>query len=203
MRAKAQPVAPITRGGRMLLWTLALALALLVAGAAWKTTSGLYWERTSSGLQYRVIREGQGPRAQRDDVASITYTGRLLDGTVFDSNEGGPPTEMSVGGVVPGFSEALQLMNKGATYQIRIPPELGYGDRVQPGGPIPPNATLDFVVTLVDRRPPSADEVQQMRAMEEMQRQQLEALQRQSQQGAAPGGETGEGASEPRRPRGR
>jgi hypothetical protein len=183
-----------------------LVLALLAAAAAWWTTSGLKWETTPSGLRYRVVQAGEGPNAARTDIAKVNYTGRLADGTVFDSNEGGEPVEFPVGGVVPGFSEALQLMNKGATYQIRIPPELGYGERVPPGSPIPPGATLDFEVTLVDRRALSPQELQQMQQMEAMQRQQIEEMQRQMQQGggAAPGGnapQAGGGESAP--PQGR
>jgi FKBP-type peptidyl-prolyl cis-trans isomerase 2 len=125
-------------------------------------------------------------------VVKIDYVGRLMDGTVFDSNEGRPPAEMAVNQVVPGFSEALQLMNKGSTYRVRIPPELGYGSQVPPGAPIPPNATLDFEITLVDARALTAQEAQQMREMEMMQMQQMqEQMEQMQQQGAAPepGGE--------------
>ena len=211
MRAKAKPPAPLTRGGKIRFLIGLLVLALLVGAAAWWTTKGLYWETTASGLRYRVVQAGEGPNAAATDIALVNYTGRLADGTVFDSNEGGPPAEFPVGGVVPGFSEALRLMNKGATYEVRIPPELGYGDRVPPGSPIPPGATLDFEITLVDRRALSAEEQQQMQQMEAMQRQQIEDMQRQMQSGGAagaPGGEAPEGAGPPQggeagRPRGR
>ena len=204
MRSKAPPIGPLTRGGRIRFCIGMAVLALLAGAVAWASTGRLYWETTASGLRYRVLEAGEGPTAGPNDVASINYTGRLADGTVFDSNEGRPPTEMLVSEVVPGFSEALQLMNRGATYQVRIPPELGYGDRVPPGAPIPPNATLDFDITLVDRRPLSAEEVQRMEAMETLQRQQMEEQLRQMQQGggAAPSGE-GRDSEPGARPRGR
>jgi hypothetical protein len=190
MRAKAKPAAPLSRGGKIRFLIGILVLALLAGAAAWWTTKGLYWETTPSGLRYRVVQKGEGPNAARTDIATVNYTGRLADGTVFDSNEG---VEFPVTGVVAGFSEALQMMNKGATYELRIPPNLGYGDRVPPGSPIPPGATLDFEVTLVDRRALTPEEQQQMQQMEAMQRQQIEEMQRQMQQGggAAPGGESG------------
>lgn len=205
MRSKAPPTGPLTRGGRIRFLIGMALLALLAGAAAWTSTGRLYWETTASGLRYRVVEAGEGPNAGPNDVARINYTGRLSDGTVFDSNEGRPPTEMLVGEVVPGFSEALQLMNKGATYQVRIPPELGYGDRVPPGAPIPPNATLDFDITLVDRRPLSAEEVQRMQAMETLQRRQMEEQLRQMQQGgsAAPGGGPPGPEAGARPPRGR
>jgi FKBP-type peptidyl-prolyl cis-trans isomerase FkpA len=77
----------------------------------------------------------------------VGYTGTLLDGKVFDQSE---QTAMPVDGVVPGFSEALQLMKRGGEYQLFIPPALGYGDKVPEGGPIPPNSVLIFNVKLID-----------------------------------------------------
>jgi hypothetical protein len=187
MRARAKPATPLTRGGKIRFLVGVLILALLAAAAAWTTTGGLAWETTASGLKYRVVGRGEGPNAAPTDIARVDYTGRLSDGTVFDSTEGRAPVEFPVGGVVPGFSEALQLMNKGSTYEVRIPPALGYGDNVPPGSPIPPGATLDFEITLVDRRALTAAEQQQMQQMEAMQRQQIEEMQRQMQQGGAPG----------------
>lgn len=206
MRPKAPPIGPVSRGGTIRFWIGMAILAALVGGAAWASTNRLHWEQTASGLKYRVVTAGEGPNAGPTDIASISYEGRLGDGSVFDSSEGRPPVEMPVTGVVPGFSEALQLMNKGATYELRIPPELGYGAQGTPGGPIPPNATLDFTVTLVDLRALSAEERQRMQAMEQMQRQQMEEQLRQMQQGGGPGAPgagppQGEGEAGP--PRGR
>ncbi|MDQ3139836.1 MAG: FKBP-type peptidyl-prolyl cis-trans isomerase, partial [Pseudomonadota bacterium] len=95
----------------------------------------------------------------------------LEDGTIFDSTEGKEPVPLPVSGSIPGFAEGLQLMNKGATYRFRIPPELGYG-AAGAGGVIPPNATLEFDVTLRDFRVLSAEELQQLQMMQMMQQQQ-------------------------------
>jgi FKBP-type peptidyl-prolyl cis-trans isomerase FkpA len=205
MRAKAKPAPPLSRSGRIRFLAGVVVLTLLAAAAAWMTSRSYDWETTASGLRYRVVQAGEGPNVGPEDEVLVTYTGRLTDGTIFDSNADRQPTPMSVGGVVPGFGEALQLMNRGATYRVRIPPELGYGAEAPPGGPIPPNATLDFEITLVDLRTPSAEEVQQRREMEMMRRQQIEEMQRQSQQGgeAAPGGGAPRGGAEPRGPGGR
>jgi hypothetical protein len=113
-----------------------------VAGAGYVTTA--------SGLQYLVIEPGTGPRPAATDVAVVNYTGRLLNGTVFDSHEGGEPVRLPIDGLIAGVSEALSLMRRGATYRLRIPPELAYGAAGAGDGIIPPNATLEFDVTLVD-----------------------------------------------------
>lgn len=110
---------------------------------------------TPSGLRFQEIRPGAGRHPSAADAVLITYEGRLADGSVFDA--AAEPVGLAVAGVVPGFAEALQMMAKGGTYRFWIPPELGYG--AQGGGPIPPNATLDFTVTLIDigrpvREPP-------------------------------------------------
>jgi hypothetical protein len=102
--------------------------------------------QTTSGLQYMVIKPGEGPSPSATDTALIKYEGRLRDGTIFDANE---QTPMPVGGVVPGFSEARQLMQKGGEYRIWIPSELAYGE-ASPGDNVPPNSLLIFDVTLLD-----------------------------------------------------
>ena len=101
---------------------------------------------TKTGLQYKVIEAGEGNSPQATDTALVTYKGTLRDGTVFDENEQAP---MPVGGVVPGFSEALQLMQKGGEYRIWIPSDLAYGE-VSPGPEIPASSVLVFDVTLID-----------------------------------------------------
>lgn len=108
---------------------------------------------TASGLQYKVIKEGEGESPKSTDEVSVTYTGKLIDGTVFDSSEkhGGKPANFKVGQVIRGWTEALQLMKKGAEYEIFIPSNLAYGERGTPG--IPPNSTLIFNVTLLDIKP--------------------------------------------------
>lgn len=105
---------------------------------------------TESGLQYQVLEPGTGPRPSRDDTVRVNYTGKLLDGTVFDGNAGqGGPVDFPLGQVVPGWQEGISLMPVGSKYRFWIPPELAYGEMGTPGGPIPPNATLVFEVELV------------------------------------------------------
>lgn len=103
---------------------------------------------TASGLQYMVVKEGTGAKPTSSSVVKIHYTGKLIDGTVFDSSiQRGEPVEFPVGGVIPGFSEALSLMSIGAKYMVYIPQELGYG--MQTAGPIPPGSTLVFEIELL------------------------------------------------------
>jgi FKBP-type peptidyl-prolyl cis-trans isomerase FkpA len=105
---------------------------------------------TESGLQYEVLRQGDGPRPTASDRVSIHYKGTLIDGTQFDSSyDRGEPIEFGVGGVIPGFSEALQLMPVGSQYRVVIPGELGYG-AAGTGGDIGPNATLIFEIELLE-----------------------------------------------------
>jgi FKBP-type peptidyl-prolyl cis-trans isomerase len=107
---------------------------------------------TASGLQYKVLTPGAGGATPTDqDVALVNYEGKLTNGTVFDKSQ--EPTPMPVTRVVPGFSEALKLMPKGAKYRFWIKPSLAYGDEAS--GPIPPHSVLVFDVELVDFLPES------------------------------------------------
>jgi FKBP-type peptidyl-prolyl cis-trans isomerase len=112
---------------------------------------------TQSGLQYKVLQPGMGDPPKGTDRVSIYFTGTLLDGTEFDGTDkrGGQPAELPVGGNIPGFTEALLLMQPGAKFQIFIPPDLGYGPNVRPGSPIPPNAALIFDVEMLKILPPT------------------------------------------------
>lgn len=104
---------------------------------------------TESGLQYKVIKEGDGQTPTANDIVKVHYTGKLIDGTVFDSSvERNQPAEFPVSAVIPGWTEALQLMKVGAKYELVIAPRLGYGER--PAGPIPANSVLLFEVELLD-----------------------------------------------------
>lgn len=104
---------------------------------------------TDSGLQYRVLTEGDGVKPSETDTVSVHYSGKLIDGTEFDSSYGrGEPVNFPVNGVIAGWTEALQLMPQGSKWELVIPSDLAYG----PGGngPIPPNAVLVFEVELLE-----------------------------------------------------
>jgi FKBP-type peptidyl-prolyl cis-trans isomerase FkpA len=104
---------------------------------------------TGSGLQYEVIREGSGAKPAREDLVTVHYEGSLIDGTVFDSSfERGEPVEFGLGGVIPGWTEGLQLMNVGSVYRLYIPSRLAYGEQGA-GRVIPPYSTLVFEVELL------------------------------------------------------
>jgi FKBP-type peptidyl-prolyl cis-trans isomerase len=106
---------------------------------------------TASGLQYQVLVPGNGAKPKAESTVKVHYTGTLLDGTKFDSSlDRGEPAEFMLSSVVPGWTEALQLMPKGAKYKLWIPAELAYGEQGTPGGPIPPNSVLVFEVELLD-----------------------------------------------------
>lgn len=102
-----------------------------------------------SGLQYEVITQGEGPKPEASDQVVVHYTGKLIDGTVFDSSvDRGEPATFGVTQVIPGWVEALQLMNVGSKWRLFIPSALAYGPRGA-GGLIGPNQTLIFDVELL------------------------------------------------------
>lgn len=105
---------------------------------------------TLSGLQYEVIAEGEGAKPGPTSQVTVHYHGTLIDGTVFDSSiQRGTPATFGVNQVIKGWTEALQLMNKGAKYRLYVPQELAYGANA-PGGAIQPYMTLIFDVELID-----------------------------------------------------
>lgn len=187
MSVTTVPIHPIKKGSLTKIWLGVLLIAAIALGLAYFGTRDVVEtgatneqflaanadedgvETTASGLQIQVITPGEGPSPTATDTALVKYEGRLRDGTIFDANE---QTPMPVGGVVPGFSEALQLMQKGGEYRIWIPSELAYGE-ASPGEQIPPNSLLIFDVTLLDFI--SAAQMEELR-------QQMQA------QGAGPGG---------------
>lgn len=182
----AVPLRPVKRRYLVYLW-VGLALAL-VAAIALATQGDDFLTRnarargvvvTPSGLQYKVLEAGEanGAHPSDTDLALVNYEGRLLDGTVFDKSQ--QPTPLPVAGVVPGFSEALKTMTKGAKYRVWIKPSLGYGERGT--GPIPANSTLVFDLELVDFLPEA-----QVRQMQMMQQQMM---------GGMPGGPGGPGGA--------
>lgn len=162
----AVPLRPVGKSGIAALWIgIGVLLAAGIGGASATSqkavTSALTPEQfmaanakrsgvktTASGLEYQVIVAGSGPTPTVQDIARIDYRGTLTSGTQFDASQPGQPVVLPVGRVVPGFSEALMLMPKGAKYRVWIPPQLGYGDRED--GPIPANSVLVFDITMHD-----------------------------------------------------
>lgn len=104
---------------------------------------------TDSGLQYRVVEAGDGAQPVASDRVTVHYRGSLIDGTVFDSSyDRGEPATFALNQVIPGWTEGVQLMREGATYEFVIPAELAYGPEGRPGA-IGPNSTLVFDVELI------------------------------------------------------
>ncbi|MFT4026875.1 MAG: FKBP-type peptidyl-prolyl cis-trans isomerase [Novosphingobium sp.] len=157
------PLQPIAKGAVGKLWLGVVAAVALGAGLAWATIP----------VSVTVVTEraGSGPSPTVEDVVLINYKGTLADGKVFDQGEKAP---LQVAGVIPGFTKALEQMQKGGKYKVHIPASLGYG--AKGGGPIPPNADLNFEIELIDFR--SLAEIQQQQQMMQQMQQQM--------QGAAP-----------------
>lgn len=112
-----------------------------------KTNAGVI--TLPSGLQYKIIETGTGAKPGKEDTVTVDYTGTLVDGQVFDSSEKtGKPATFKVSQVIPGWTEALQLMPAGSTWEVFVPASLAYGSR-SVGGPIGPNETLVFKIHLI------------------------------------------------------
>jgi FKBP-type peptidyl-prolyl cis-trans isomerase FkpA len=108
---------------------------------------------TGSGLRYRVLRKGEGVNPKATNTVKVHYHGWLDNEQVFDSSYNrGEPIEFPLNRVIPGWTEGMQLVGEGGMIELWIPSDLGYGKRGTPGGPIPPDATLHFLVELLDVR---------------------------------------------------
>lgn len=191
MSVTSVPIPPVKKGILPKLWIALAAIAIIAIALAYFGTKDAVNEgasneqflaangkqagvvTTDSGLQYKVLKPGEGPSPTLTDTALIKYEGKLRDGSVFDANEQAP---LPVGGVVPGFSEALQLMQKGGEYRLWIPSELGYGE-TSPGPEVPANSLLIFDVTMLD-----------FISQEQMNEIQQQVEQQQRSGGAIPGG---------------
>jgi FKBP-type peptidyl-prolyl cis-trans isomerase len=108
-----------------------------------------------SGLRYEIVQEGNGAAPKPTDTVKVHYTGKLIDGTVFDSSvQRGEAAEFPLDQVIPGWTEGIQKMKKGGKIKLYVPPNLAYGDDGRPG--IPPSSTLIFDVELLDIKAPGA-----------------------------------------------
>jgi FKBP-type peptidyl-prolyl cis-trans isomerase FkpA len=158
------PLQPIGKGSIGKLW---LGVVAAVAAGA-----GLAWATIPTSVKVVTERAGSGPSPTTSDVVLINYKGTLADGKVFDQGQRAP---LEVSGVIPGFTKALEQMQRGGKYKVHIPAKLAYGEKG--GGPIPPNADLDFEIELIDFK--SVAEIQQQQAM-------MQQMMQQQQQGGAP-----------------
>jgi FKBP-type peptidyl-prolyl cis-trans isomerase FklB len=117
-----------------------------------------------SGLEYKIVKAGTGAKPTATDKVECNYKGTLIDGTEFDSSyKRGQPATFGVGQVIKGWTEALQLMPVGSTWQLFIPPNLAYGERGEPRGGIGPNQALIFeveLISIVDKNKPAAEQSQ-------------------------------------------
>jgi len=137
---------------------LSLFLAAIVAACGPAENDG--YTTTDSGLQYKIIEEGDGRKPEAGEIVSVHYTGYLEDGTEFDSSvDNGQPFSFALGRglVIPGWDEGIALLNQGDKASLIIPPDLAYGSQGAGNGLIPPDATLKFDVELVDIQPGSPD----------------------------------------------
>ncbi len=157
------PLQPVGQGAVGKLWLGVVAAVALGAGLAWATVP--------ASVKVETVRAGSGPSPTTEDLALINYKGTLPDGKVFDEQKN---AVLPLAGVVPGFTKALEQMQKGGKYKVHIPAALGYGEKG--AGPIPANTDLDFEIELID-----------FRNRAEIERQQQMMQQLQQMQGGAPG----------------
>lgn len=160
------PLQPIAKGSLGKMW---LGVVVAVAAAA-----GIAWAAMPASVEVDTLVVGSGASPTVEDVALVNYKGTLPDGTVFDE---GDHAVFPLSDVVPGFTRALEQMQRGGKYKVHIPSELGYGDKAV--GQIPANTDLEFEIELLDFKS-RAEVEQQMQMMQQLQQMQ------QQQGGAAP-----------------
>ena len=149
MSATQVPIRPVARATRLRLAFGLLFLTLAGVLLAWFSAGQLRGAVLQSGVELRTLVEGEGPQITAQDGVVIEYIGSLPNGTVFESTEG-RPAPLLVNQVVPGFSDALQQMQKGGRYKIRIPAAQAYGANPPPGSPIPANSDLLFDIKVLE-----------------------------------------------------
>lgn len=196
MSVTAVPLQPIAKGSLRTLWVGLAAVALAAGGLAYWSTADIRtqyqsnadWfadnakedgvKTTKSGLQYRIVREGEGAKPVKGQVMIIGYSGKLRDGKEFDSQPQAPML-VGEGQTIPGFDEGLMLLKKGSKADLWIPSELAYGEQAMPNPQtgeivIPANSLLHFeieVLDIVDRAAFEAQMEAQQKQMQEMQKQ--------------------------------
>lgn len=194
MSITAVPLRPIKKGSITTLWTGLAAVALAAGGLAYWSTADIRADyqtnaewfannagkegvvTTKSGLQYRIIREGEGRNATNEDVVIAGYKGTLRDGTEFDA---APQVDFHIGEPIPGFDEGLKMAKKGSKMELWIPSELAYGEREIPNPQtgevlIPANSMLRFEVDVIDVITEA-----EFQSVMEAQQKQMEAMQQQ------------------------
>ena len=204
MSVTAVPLQPVKRAYKVWLWIGVLLAIALAAGLAWLGTREqvaaklpndqfLAWHKgqtgiqtTASGLQYQVLKAGEGPIAKEQDGVSLQIHGTLRDGS---ESQPAAPMRFQVGQpMIPGFTEGVKLMNKGSKFRFWLPPNLGYG--AEPGAQ-GPGAELADKVLIFDVE---MSEVVPAAVIQQMMMQQMMQQQQQQQQGGAPGGPPPQGA---------
>ena len=143
---------PANRGRAVKLWLGFLLIIAAGVALAWVGAQSVR-DRT---VQVRTVQAGSGPTVMPNDGVMIDYEGRLEDGKTFDSSEGKGPVPLLASQTIPGFAEALSKMQRGGRYHVHIPARLAYGASPPPGGPIPPNADLEYDVHVVQIVPNAA-----------------------------------------------
>ena len=157
MATNAAADRPAGTGRGVTLWLAFLIIIGAGVGLAWLGAASVR-DRT---VQVETITPGSGPLVQQQDGVLIEYEGRLEDGKVFDSSAGKGPVPILASQTIPGFAEALLKMQEGGHYKVHIPAKLGYGAEPPQGGPIPPNADLDFDIRVEKVVPNAALMMQQ------------------------------------------
>lgn len=135
--------------------SLLLGFILVIAAGVALAWLGAHSVRQRT-VQVETIQPGAGPTIQPQDGVLIDYEGRLENGKVFDTSAGKGPVPLLANQVIPGFAQALTRMQEGGRYKIHIPSKLGYGANPPAGGPIPPNADLEFEIKIVKVVPNAA-----------------------------------------------